>query len=69
MQIALTEAMQIISQANQGKWAVINSSLTEIAHFREISERWDYLASRWNGINHLIKCNWTLNYSSSYFRI
>ena len=31
MQIALTEAMQTISQVNQGKWTVINSSVTETA--------------------------------------
>lgn len=31
MQIALTEAIQIISEVNQGKWAVINFSLTGTA--------------------------------------
>lgn len=31
MQITLTEAMQIISEVNQSKWAVINSSLTGTA--------------------------------------
>lgn len=31
MQIAQTEAMQIISQVNLGKWALVNFSLTGMA--------------------------------------